>query len=105
METIINNPQGNLLFLLKQQWNWIFFTHKEVFKKSCPVQIECLSDLCEPITITGSNLNSSCKLTIKIRSPSCIYYFNEIKPIIIISINEFFKSKIINDIHLIASNI
>jgi hypothetical protein len=104
MENIINNPHGNLLFLLKQNWSWIFFLHKEIFKKSCPVEIDCISGLCNPITITGSNLNNSCKLTIKVSSPSCLYYFNEVKPLIILSINEFFKSKIINDIYIINDN-
>ena len=104
MEILTNNVHHNLLFLLKKNWSWVFFLHKDVLKKSCPVDINCISDLSEPIAITGSNLNSSSRLTIKITSPSCLYYFNEIKPIIILSINEFFKTKIINDIYIIHAN-
>jgi hypothetical protein len=66
--------------------------------------IDCISDLCEPIALTGSNFNSSSRLTIKIKSPAYLYFFNEIKPIILLSINEFFKSKIIHEIYIMCVN-
>ena len=104
MEILTNNVHHNLLFLLKKNWSWIFFLHKDVLTSSSPVSIECISYLSEPIAITGSNFNSSSRLTIKINSPSYLYFFNEIKPIILLSINEFFKSKIINEIYIICAN-
>ena len=104
MEILTNNVHHNLLFLLKKNWSWIFFLHKDILTKSSPVAIDCISNLSEPVAITGSNFNSSSRLTIKIHSPSYLYFFNEIKPIILLSINEFFKSKIINEVSVIYAN-
>lgn len=104
INNIHKNVHSNLLINLKNNWNWIFFLHNKVFQKQCPIDINCISDLCQPIAITGSNFNSSCKLTIKVDSPNALYFFNDIKPLIILSINEFFKSKIISDITIININ-
>ena len=98
---IINsNIHNNLLFILKNNWYWILLLHKYFFKQSLPDGLE-INNLCRPIGITGSNFNNSSKLTIEIFNPCYLYYFNDIKPVILLSINEFFKSKVINELHFI----
>jgi hypothetical protein len=97
-----NNIYNNLLLELKNNWPWILFSQKDYFLAQCPINTGCLSELSTPVGITGSNFNSSNKLTIKVHSPSCLYFFNEIKPVLILSINEFFKAKIINQLVVIS---
>ena len=104
MENLTTNVHYNLLFLLKKNWHWIFFLHQKLLTAPCPIPINCISDLSCPIGITGSNFNNSCKITVQVDNPACCYFFNEIKPLMIISINEFFKSKIVNEIYIISKH-
>jgi hypothetical protein len=96
------NPNAILLANIRIHWRWIFFAQEQVIEKKLGASRR-IWEICEAGGISGSNLNSSCRLTITAYSAGAIAALNSIKQEIIIMINEFFKLKVISDIYVVSS--